>query len=67
MTEFVPPGASTHSFRAFDLLERAARFDEEQNTGICQQVPTRFSRHQAVSRTQQQPDAKPVLELRNRL
>jgi hypothetical protein len=36
MTEFAPSGASTHGFRAFDLLERAARFDEEQDTGICQ-------------------------------
>jgi hypothetical protein len=36
MTEFAPSGATARSLGAFYLLERSARFGEEQDTGICQ-------------------------------
>src|ERR1700738_4818182 len=36
MTEFAPSGSSAHSLGALQLLERAACFDEEQDTGIGQ-------------------------------
>jgi len=36
MTEFAASGASARCFGAFDLFERAACFDEEQDTGIRQ-------------------------------